>query len=135
MKKTVVAITIKLGLIFAVMAYCGGYMLYQQQNASPVASDVKVSAKKDSLSIELKNALPGLIVFCFGAGGLILLVIKIPVHEVLGYHVEGGGHSGGIGMMTRKKVISKHIISMPLPVWWLLRPTGKFEKALSRKMA
>ena len=30
-------------------------MLYQQQNASTITSDVKVSAKKDSFSIEVKN--------------------------------------------------------------------------------
>ena len=117
--------------------------------------------------IELKNAVPGLIIFCFGAAGLILLAIKIPVHEVLEYSLKGGlrldklhryfGIMSDIKelrkheqsnfppdfgmtnvefphtvMMTREKVISKDVISLPLPVWWLLRRTGKFEKALSR---
>jgi hypothetical protein len=145
-------------------------MLYQQINSSPVTADVKMSATQNSLSIELKNAVPGLIIFCFGAGGLILLAFKIPVHEVLGYRAKGGLRLDevrrdevrlGFGimsdekelrkhaqrdfgmmnpeteirhtaMLTREKVISKDIISLPLPIWWLLRRTGKFEKVLSR---
>jgi hypothetical protein len=134
MKKTVVALTIIFIFLFASIAAAGGYMVYESSLKketkvdSSENSDLKLNVSKESVSFEITNAIPGLIIFCFGATGLILMIFKIPVHEVLGYRTKGGGSGGGLGFMLKEKILSEQTIQAPLPVWWLLKNTEKLEK-------
>jgi hypothetical protein len=130
MKKVGIMITIVLMLIFAGITCCGAYLVYQETQVSASVSDkadVKVNIKKDSLSFEIKHAIPGLIIFSFGAVGLIIMLIKVPVREILGYRTRGGGGRGMMGYMTQEPVFSEPM-SIPLPVWWILKSTRRLEK-------
>lgn len=127
MRAIVITLTIIFVLAFASMAAGGGYLIYKEINPQSTSSDVEVKIERDSFTLNLARATPGLIIFCFGAIGLILMVYRIPTKEVLGYKTEGGG-SSGMGFMVRRKVLATEQTNIPLPVWWLLRKTDRFEK-------
>jgi len=134
MKKTVAALTVIFIFLFASIAAVGGYIVYKSSLKkeamvdSSENSDIKLSINKESVSFEITNAVPGLIIFCVGAAGLILMIFKIPVHEVLGYRTKGGGSGGLMGLMIREKILSEQTIQAPLPIWWLFKNTEKLEK-------
>lgn len=128
MRVIVITLTIVFVLAFTSMAAGGGYLIYKEIGPSDSTSDVEVTIDKKSLTLKLVSAAPGLIIFCFGAVGLILMVYRVPTKEVLGYRTEGGGGSGTMGFMVRKKVLSSEQTNIPLPVWWLLSKSDRFEK-------
>lgn len=130
MKKTVTALTIIFILLFASITAAGGYMVYEStsNNTEPSANtDLKLKINKGEAELEITNASYGVIIFSFGAIGLILMLFKIPTHEVLGYRTKGGG-GGGLGFMFKEKIISNQTIQTPLLIWWLLKRTRKLEK-------
>ena len=133
MKKTVVTLTVLLVLSFIGMTFFGGYLVYQEipgldtskklQNES---SDLKFEVSNKSASFEIKNASPGIIFLTVGGIGLISMVFRLPVEEVLGYQTKGGGN-GGMGFMVKEKIMSPYTINVPYPVWLLLKPTGRLD--------
>ena len=133
MKQTVAALTIILVLLFASITAAGGYMVYESTSnnkndtESSAKSDLKLKISKNEAELEITNASPGIIIFIIGAIGLILMLFKIPTHEVLGYRTKGGG-GGGMGFMVTEKIISEQVIQTPLLIWWLLKRTEKLEK-------
>lgn len=109
------------------MAAGGGYLVYKTINMQSSSSDVEVKVEKDSITLKLVKATPGLVIFCFGAVGLILMMYRVPTKEVIGDKIKGGGGSG-MELMVRKKVLASDKTNIPLPVWWLLlRKTDRFE--------
>lgn len=133
MKKTVATLTVLLVLSFMGMTFFGGYLVYQEIPRSDTStslqnesSDLKVEVSNQSASFEIKNAIPGIIFLAFGGIGLISMVFRLPVKEVLGYQTKGGGN-GGMGFMVKEKVMSPYIINVPYPVWLLLKPTGHLD--------
>ena len=124
-------LTTVLVIAFASMAAVGGYMTYQQVEPSNRTSDVEVTVSQDSLKFRLERAAPGLVMFCFGAVGLLLMAYRVPTREVLGYKTEGGS-GPGLGLMLRKKVLDTKKTNIPLPVWWLLKKTERFERVDDR---
>ncbi len=131
MRSIVIILTIILTLAFTAMAAGGGYLIYKEVGPTDSSSDVEVTIDNSSLTLKLVSAAPGLIIFCFGAAGLILMTFRIPTKEVLDYRTEGGGGSGTMGFMVRKKVLSPEQTNIPLPVWWLLSKSDRFEKVES----
>ncbi|WP_133152947.1 hypothetical protein [Vibrio breoganii] len=127
MRVIVITLTIFFVLVFALMAVAGGYLIYEEINPQSSASDVEVKVERDSVTLNLVKATPGLVMFCFGAIGLILMIYRIPTKEVLGYRTEGGGGSG-MGFMVRRKVLATERTNIPFPVWWLLCKTNRFER-------
>jgi TRAP-type C4-dicarboxylate transport system permease small subunit len=133
MKKTVVALTIILILLFASFTAAGGYMVYKSSTNnehsadSSQNADLKLNINEEEVSLEITNGIPGIIIFSFGAIGLILMLFRIPTHEVLGYRTKGGGN-GGMCLMFEEKIVSSRTIQAPLPVWWLLKRTRRLEK-------
>jgi len=123
----VIVLTLFIVIAFASMAVGGGYMIYKEVRSPVSSTDVKVTVSRDSLSLVLARATPGLIVFCFGAIGLILMVFRVPTKEVLGYRAEGGG-GHGIGLMRHEKILSDQKTNIPLLIWWLLKSTERFER-------
>lgn len=131
MRTIVITLTTIFVLAFASIAAGGGYLIYKEIGVSESTSDVEVTIDQKSLTLKLVSAAPGLIVFCFGAVGLILMIYRVPTKEVLGYRYEGGSGSGTMGLMVRKKVLSPEQTKIPLPVWWLLSKSKKLEKIKS----
>ncbi|QKX15532.1 hypothetical protein [Microbulbifer sp. YPW1] len=133
MKKTVATLTVLFALVFTGMIAFGGFLIYQEipqyitsdVNESP-RSDLKFEVSGKSTSFELTNGIPGVIILVLGSIGLISMVFKLPVKEVLGYQTTGGGR-GGMGLMLREKVLSQNILSVPYPVWLFLKPLGRLE--------
>jgi hypothetical protein len=109
------------------MAAGGGYLIYKEVGSQNSSSDIEVTVERDSFTLNLVRATPGLVIFCFGAVGLILMIYRVPTKEVLGYRTEGGGGSG-MGFMVIKKVLATEQTNISLPVWWLLSKTDRFEK-------
>jgi hypothetical protein len=130
MRNVVAGLTIFLVLVFTSMVAYGGYLVYQENRAlelgSPESSDFKLNVGHQSASFEITNALPGLIILLIGGIGLISMVFKLPVKEVLGYQSKGGGN--GIGFIVKERVLSQYIISVPYPVWLLLKRTDRLEQ-------
>lgn len=127
MKVIVISLTIFFVLAFASMAAGGSYLIYKEVHPQGSPSDVEVTVGHDFVTLNLVSATPGLIIFCFGAAGLIFMAYRIPTKEVLGHRAEGGG-GPGMGLMIHKKVLATEQTNIPLPVWWLLRKTDRFEK-------
>jgi hypothetical protein len=123
----VITLTIFLVLAFASMAVVGGYMIYEELGLQSSSSDIEVTVERDSLTLTLLRATPGLIIFCFGAVGLILMSYRIPTKEVLSYRNQGSGGSG-MGLVMRRKILATEQTNIPLPIWWLIRRTDRFER-------
>ena len=109
---------------FASMAGGGGYIVSKETQHS---TDVEVTPNRDSVSVVFAQATPGLIVFVLGTLGLILMTFRVPTNEVFGYRTEGGGGSN-MGFLLRRKVLADRKTNIPLPVWWLVRRTERFER-------
>lgn len=127
MRVFVIVLTIFFVIAFASMTVSGGYMIYKEVRPPVSSTDVKVKVSRDSLTVVLARATPGLIVFSFGAIGLILMVFRVPTKEMLGYRTEGGG-TDGTGFMQQRKILSDKKTNIPLLVWWLLKSTERFER-------
>ena len=127
MRAIVITLTIFLVLAFASMAVVGGYMTYEEFGLQSSSSDIEVKVERESFTLSLLRATPGLIIFCFGAAGLILMANRIPTKEVLGYRDQGSGGSG-MGLVMRRKILATKQTNIPLPVWWLIRKTDRFER-------
>ena len=128
MRAIVIILTTIFVLAFASMAAGGAYLVYKEIDPKNSTTDVELTVDNSSLTLKLVSAAPGLVIFCFGAVGLILMAYRIPTKEVLGYRTEGGGGKGTIGSMIQKKVLSSKRTNIPLPVWWILNKSDKFEK-------
>lgn len=133
MRKTVATLTVLLVLTFISMAAFGGYLVCQEipraitpENIQNESADLKFEVSNKSASFEIKNAIPGILFLAFGAVGLISMVFRLPVKEVLGYQTKGGGN-GGIGFMVKEKIMSPYTINIPYLVWLLLKPTGRLD--------
>lgn len=137
MKKTVIILSLILLFLFAGITVVGVYMTYKEISASKEKkdnvtekSDVKLDVK-ESFSFELTNATPGLIITFIGAFLFALMLRNVPLKEVLGCQTKGSGHGDFTGFMVTEKILSKQIIKVPLPVWWLLKPSKKLVKVES----
>lgn len=127
MRAFVLILTTFFVLAFASMAAGGGYMVYKEVQQPANSTDVEVTVNRDSLTVALAQATPGLIIFIFGAVGLILMTFRVPTKEVIGYRTEGGGGST-MGLLLRRKVLADRKTNIPLPVWWLMKKTERFER-------
>ncbi|AVJ55857.1 hypothetical protein C5610_05730 [Idiomarina sp. OT37-5b] len=131
MRSLVLILTTVFVIVFASMTVVGGYMTYQRIESSNRAIDAAVTVSQDSVEFRIERAGPGLVILCLGAVGLLLMAYKVPTREVLGYKTEG--ESGpGLGLMMRKKVLDTKKTNIPLPVWWLLKKTERFERVDDR---
>ena len=128
MRVFVLFLTAVFVLAFASMAAGGGYMVYKEVQQPANSTDVEVTVNRDSLTVVLAQATPGLIIFIFGAAGLILMTFRVPTKEVLGYRTEGGGGGSTMGFLLRRKVLADRKTNIPLPVWWLMKKTERFER-------
>lgn len=123
-RKTLVAtITVLFFLVFAGMAVAGTYMTYSavsKTGQGDTTNELKLKVGKDGLTVELTTAIPGVIIAVLGVVGLLLLLIRIPVREVLGYETRGGG-PGHLGFLRRTPVFSREETKISLLVWWLVK--------------
>lgn len=102
-------------------------MVYEEVKPLASVGDLEVTVTRKSLELRLMSASPGMFIFCFGAAGLILMVFKVPTKEVLGYKREGAGPSG-MGLIRETKILDTRKTYIPLPIWWLIKRTQRFER-------
>ena len=129
-----IGLVLCLTLTFCAMAGGGFWMIYISADTTQIkggkadlseeTSEVNVSAKSDSFNVEVKTAIPGVIVFVFGAGGLLLMLIKVPVKQILLVTEAADSRPGTFSMMTtvgRRRTLSSQTERIPLLVWLLIR--------------
>jgi len=80
-KALVISLSMIFVLAFALMAAGGGYLIYTEINPQRTSSYVEVKVERDSFTLNLVRATLGLIMFWFGAVGLILMMYKVPTKE------------------------------------------------------
>ena len=83
--------------------------------ADDTGTQVTTEISVQALTMDLRTALPGVVVFVFGAIGLLLMLVKIPVGDLLKSRAQEGvpfnmSHTSGKETLRR----------IPLPVWVLL---------------
>lgn len=88
-------------------------------NNNPIEVEISISEK---IGIILKTSIPGIVVFVFGAMGLLLSLIKVPVRQVVPQEREPGAFYNTLGFMQTK--LSKHEERIPILMWWLIRNRG-----------
>ena len=78
--------------------------------------------------IDITTATEGVIVFVFGASGLILLLIKVPVRQILGYEQsadKNGGNSFNFTLLTiPKPILSDKVEKVPFLFWLFIQKRG-----------
>ncbi len=131
--KIVIFLTVLLLLIFGGMVYTGVDLTYRSIESKQFHSetDIKIKAEKNSFEIELKTAIPGIVLIVFGGTGLLMMVPKVPAKEMLGFQSSStrSNSSAHLEMGTLgKAVYSKKTVNIPLPVWWLIKSKGVFVK-------
>lgn len=142
MNKVVAALTIALFVVFSAISAGGGYLTYQAMSmhaaeppANPIAKpdnpkaseEISITFGNIAIKAQAAYGMPGLVILCAGMTGLIMMLNKIPVRKVLGNQSKDGGNRA-LGLMMQEKIVSEKALSMPLPVWLLLKNTGRYEK-------
>ncbi|RPI06456.1 MAG: hypothetical protein EHM64_02935 [Ignavibacteriae bacterium] len=133
------AIVVALFLAFFLFSIAGIKMMWDSQirvpadptNNSP--SKIGATVDKDSVKIDITTASLGAIVFVFGASGLILLLIKVPVKRILGYEKQSEGSTMDRYSLSLPleptPILSSSVERLPLLLWILLRRKGIAVKA------
>lgn len=134
-KTTVTLISLLLFLVFALTTFSGIYLMYTAVSKPPrqsqaSASRLQFKVGKDGIEVEITSAVAGVVITAFGIVGLLLLLRKVPVREVLGYRTHGDGdHINYMGLLTTTPILSKEEIQMPLLVWWVVKKKNRFVRS------
>lgn len=96
-----------------------------------------VEAKGDGVKIDVKTMIPGIIVFVFGAAGLVLMLVKIPVKRILSVEYPQGPPAGTAAMMTMDLMtprirLAEQSERLPLLLWLLIRNRGIARRVKNR---
>lgn len=109
-------------------AYNALYKPYKNSTLVENDSEVEVKIKKDEISVKIITKLPGIIIFIFGATGLILMIIKIPVRQIVSIRdpISGGIDSNKMQFITlgTSHVPSNQVEKIPILFWWLIKNKG-----------
>jgi hypothetical protein len=114
------------------MVAAGTYMTYQSVSSQPPSeTNVKVAASQKSVEFEIKTAIPGIILIVIGGVGLILMVMKVPAKEIVGYQQPPRSRGPSDMVMytlstSPKPIYSTTTTNVPLLVWWLIKSKGVF---------
>jgi hypothetical protein len=96
------------------------------QSTTPTHLNLNLDQK--GVKVELTTMVIGIIVFLMGAIGLLLMAIRIPVKEILGYKNPQGGSPGGMNFTLftlPQMILSDRIEKIPILFWWLIRNRGR----------
>lgn len=131
-KTIVTLITLLLFLAFAVTTFAGIYLTYtavsKTTQSHESASSLKLKVGNDGIEVEVTSAVAGILITGLGIVGLLLLLKKVPVREVLGYRTQGGG-GDHMGFLTTTPVLSNEENRMPLLVWWMVKKKNLFVRS------
>jgi hypothetical protein len=86
---------------------------------------MKLKVGSNGIEVEVTTAVAGLFIAAFGIVGLLYLLKKVPVREVLGYQTQGGG-GDHIGLLRNILVLSEERIRMPLLIWCIVKKSNRF---------
>lgn len=105
-------------LLFAFCLISGIFLLVTKDNRNhDQNSKVEVSLKKDEFTFSVSSPVPGIILVSFGAVGLILMLIKIPVKQVI-TQVQSNDEKG-LGFITEEKATQE--FKLPLLIYWVCK--------------
>jgi hypothetical protein len=85
--RLVVALFVALALIAASGVYLVRTSL-DSKSERATQSPVNVQVEPTRVNVNVKTAVPGLVIFVMGAAGMLLLVIRVPMKQVRGYKAE-----------------------------------------------
>ena len=120
-------------VVFGLITAAGIFLLYRSADFSAATqpkkgdqSKIEVNAGANGLKVDVTTAVPGVIVFVFGVAGLILLLVKTPVREILGYTTPRVHRADSTDFMLTtdifpQPVLGEKVERIPLLVWWFLR--------------
>jgi hypothetical protein len=106
---------------FLGLAALGAYMMCTSPY-SPEATQAELDVSAAGVKISVKTLVVGVLVFLAGAAGLILLAIKVPVKQILGYQTTRSSGDTLQHMLTTAipvPVLSREIERIPLLLWML----------------
>lgn len=131
--KSIIVLTFLFFAIFSVMVVAGIGLTYESvSNKNSVETTVKLNASNKSLELELKTAIPGIVLIVFGSVGLFIMLFKVPAKEFVGYQNSQGSGSGNVInsslTMLPKPIYSHKTTKIPLLIWWLIKSKGIFSK-------
>ena len=137
-----VGIVVFLTLAFTAIAGGGIWLIYISVNTESVtseqaeesqaesagedgASKVKVEAKEKGVTVEITTMIPGVVVFVFGAIGLTLMLIKVPVKQILSIDYPSGPPPGTIStlimLLSPRITLSDTVEKLPILIWLFVR--------------
>ena len=122
-------IVVAIFLVFALISFAGIWLIYNSQTitnqpGTQQQTKIETQVNEHEVKINITTISLGIIVFIFGAAGLILLLIKIPVKRILGY--EKSIDMSNMMMRTPspyspQPILSENIEMVPLIFWLWMR--------------
>jgi len=115
-------------ILFGVLLVCGIVLTAISVNTVPVTpTTLDVSIKGTQLVFRASTGIPGIILVILGSIGLLTLLIKIPVKEVI-HVISGGGKTGRtIGLMIAETRSVDH--NLPVLLYWILKKRMNLSRA------
>jgi Ca2+/Na+ antiporter len=127
---------------FLILAITGVFLIFQssrnpsRQDAQSEKTEMKMEFTPERLQIDLATVMPGVIVFLIGGAGLLLMLIKVPVKEIVGYEQPAREERSAPAEERHLDsfpgsplpVLSETAIGLPVLLWWIVKSKGTFAR-------
>ena len=126
-------LVVALYVAFVLMAASGIYLVrtpLDSKSQRATQSTVNVRVQPTRVEIDVKTAVPGLMIVVMGASGLLLLVIRVPMKQVRGYKKAprlppGAFGFAGQSFQAAQPILADRAERVPLLLEWAARARGR----------
>lgn len=126
--RIIAALFVAFALVTAAGVYLVATSLENKSERAP-QSTVSVQVETTRVNIDVKTAIPGLVVFVLGAAGLLLLAIRVPMKQVRGYRQPPHLPPGAVGLAVQigqvpQPILAERAERVPLLLGWAAQAKG-----------
>ncbi len=130
-----IRIVILLAIVFSLISLAGIVLIAVSIETPPTdPSEVNAEITAQGVKLNLTSLIPGIIVFVFGASGLLLLLLKVPVKRILLVPIHDDSDTTKM-MMWRttmstnyRRELSPAVERIPILLWWMIRSRSVAER-------
>ena len=121
-------------MAFLVITALGIWLIFDSVGTSkgstlPTAQEnIEITASASGVKIKMSTAFPGVIMFLVGGSGLLLMLMKVPIKQVVGCQQKPFGchyhHFAALatfGSSPPQPILNDEIEKIPLLLWFFIR--------------